>query len=605
MISSGLFILPGIAFARTGPSVVAAYLLAGLLALAGMLCQAELVSAMPKTGGTYFFVMRSMGPAIGTVNGLTTWLSLSLKSAFALVGMAAFVHPFIPLDIRLIAIPLTSFFVVLNITGVKRAGQYQSVMVIALLLLLVYFVLRGLPAVNVHRFQPFATGGLMAVAATAGFVFISYGGLLKVAAIAEEVNQPAKTVPSAMLIALCSVSLLYVLVVFVTVGVMQPDSLAVSLTPITDAASAFLTRPGVLLVSVAAILAFVSTANAGIMAASRYPVALAQDGLLPHAFALTSKRFGTPWVSILCTGALASAALLVDLSFLVKAASSVLILSFLFSCLCVIIMREGHVQNYRPQFRSPAYPWLPALGCVGYILLLFVMGKDALVVVLFLAAAGAFAWWFSGRVKETREYALLHLIERITARELTEHLLETELKEIVRERDAIVADRFDRLVDNAAVIDMPSPATSETLFEEVAKVLAPRLGMEQGTLRALLRAREEESSTVITPGLAIPHVIVDGSNHFDLLLARNRHGITFAGANAPVNAVFVLAGSRDERNFHLRALAAIAQIVQSPDFMQRWDQARGDRALRDIVLLAKRMRQAPPRLTESKDGLAP
>ena len=114
MISSGLFILPGRAHAVAGPAVVVSYLLAGLLAVTGMLSQAELVSAMPKAGGTYFYVVRSMGPAIGTVDGLITWFSLSLKSAFALIGMAAFTAPLINLDIRVIAVSLCLIFIVIN-----------------------------------------------------------------------------------------------------------------------------------------------------------------------------------------------------------------------------------------------------------------------------------------------------------------------------------------------------------------------------------------------------------------------------------------------------------------------------------------------------------
>ena len=90
MISSGLFILPGIAHAYAGPAVVFSYFLAGLLVLPGMLSEAELVSAMPRAGGTYFYVTRSMGPAAGTVNGLITWFSMTLKSAFALCGYVCF-----------------------------------------------------------------------------------------------------------------------------------------------------------------------------------------------------------------------------------------------------------------------------------------------------------------------------------------------------------------------------------------------------------------------------------------------------------------------------------------------------------------------------------
>lgn len=91
MISSGLFILPGLAYAHTGPSVFLSYLIAGVLALPAMLSKAELTTAMPKAGGDYFFISRSMGFIIGTISGIASWFSLSLKSVFALFGMSAYI----------------------------------------------------------------------------------------------------------------------------------------------------------------------------------------------------------------------------------------------------------------------------------------------------------------------------------------------------------------------------------------------------------------------------------------------------------------------------------------------------------------------------------
>jgi amino acid transporter len=90
MIGSGLFILPGMAYAKAGPAVIAAYPLAGLLLLAGMFSIAEMITAMPRAGGDIFTIMRTMGPAIGTVVGLLSWFSLSMKAAFDLVGIAIF-----------------------------------------------------------------------------------------------------------------------------------------------------------------------------------------------------------------------------------------------------------------------------------------------------------------------------------------------------------------------------------------------------------------------------------------------------------------------------------------------------------------------------------
>ncbi len=90
MISSGLFVLPGIAFAKAGPAMILAYLLAGVLVVPAMFSKAELATAMPKAGGSYFYIERSMGALPGTMAGLANWFSLALKSAFALVGIGAF-----------------------------------------------------------------------------------------------------------------------------------------------------------------------------------------------------------------------------------------------------------------------------------------------------------------------------------------------------------------------------------------------------------------------------------------------------------------------------------------------------------------------------------
>ena len=108
MISSGLFILPGIAYAKTGSSVVISYLIASIIIIPTLFSKAELATAMPKCGGDYFFIDRSMGPMIGTIGGLASWFALSSKTAFALVGIGAFVQLFnvglSDFNIKLIAI---------------------------------------------------------------------------------------------------------------------------------------------------------------------------------------------------------------------------------------------------------------------------------------------------------------------------------------------------------------------------------------------------------------------------------------------------------------------------------------------------------------------
>ncbi len=587
MISSGLFILPGMAYARAGPSVFLSYFFAGLLAVAGMLSQAELISAMPRAGGDYFYVTRTLGPAAGTVSGLLTWASLSFKSAFALIGMATFLELIVPINMHVAAIALTAVFVALNILGAKEASLIQKILVVSMLGLLLLYIFEGIQDVRVTNFEPFAFDGLKGIISTAGMVFISYGGLLKVASVAEEVKNPGKNIPLGMFISFFVVVSLYFLVILTTVGVLG-DKLANSLTPITDGAAVVLGSLGQKLIGVAAVLAFVSTANAGIMAAARYPFALSRDGLLPTVIGRLN-RFGVPFVSVLLTGALILGSLLMPLKPFVKAASSVLILSYAFACLSLLIMRFSGITNYRPQFRAPLFPYIQIIGLAGYLTMVIEMGLESILITIGIGALGlVFYMKYGGKHK--REFALLHLIARITDKKIAVRTLENELMEIIIERDEIVEDRFDRLVKKSKILDIKGKISKLELFRRVAAEMALESGLDFDELFRMLEKREKESSTAITPFIAIPHVVIDGEKKFSMVVVRALNGVYFSETAPEVKAIFFLVGTRDERQFHLQALAAIAQIVGNPNFEDIWLNARDVEDLRDILLLSRRVR---------------
>jgi APA family basic amino acid/polyamine antiporter len=590
MISSGLFILPGLAFAKAGPAVIISYLLAGILSLAGMLSIAEMTTAMPKAGGDCFTIMRSMGPAVGTVAGLLSWFSLAMKSAFALIGMSLFAILMINIDIHVLAMAFCMFFIIINLVGIKEAGRTQVVLVVGLFALMCVYIVTGFPHLQAQRFIPFAPKGFGAVLSAAGFVFVSYAGLLKIASIAEEVQNPKRNIPLGMIISLFVVSIFYALMVFVTTGVLDAAELSRSMTPISNGAFVVMGRFGSIALGIAAILAFLSTANAGIMTAARSLVPLSRDNLLPGFIGKINDRFHTPHYALVITGLFIVVSLFLKLDILVEAASVVLILTTMLSCVSLIILRESRLQNYQPSFRVPLYPYLQVASIFGLGLLIFEMGHEALFISAVLILGGLSIYWFFARIRANREYALLHLVERITAKELTTYSLESELREIIRERDDIVKDKFDHIIEQAQILDIGERITADELFKLAAKTLAERLNVEEPYLFHKLIQREKESSTVLMPGLAIPHIITEGYHEFEILMVRCKPGITFSPETQDVHAVFILVGTKDERNFHLRALAAIAQIVQDTDFEKKWLAAKSKEALRDLILLGKRSR---------------
>jgi len=600
MISSGLFVLPAIAYAKAGSAVVLSYLLASILMLPSVFSQAELATAMPKAGGTYFFVERSLGSIWGLFGGLAGWFSLALKSAFAIVGMALLVEVVVPmlLPVELspwclkgIAVICCAVFTAMNVVSVRHTGRFQLLLVVMLLGILTLFAFLGAGSVRISRYEGFRDAGLPTVLSTAGLVFISFAGLTKVASVAEEVKRPGRNLPLGMILAWLVVTVLYLAVVIVTIGVVDGSELATSYLPISLAADTFMGTAGFLILALAAIAAFVTTANGGILAASRAPMAMSRDRLLPPFLSRISPHFKTPHRSILLTGAfMVAAILLLDIEKLVKTASTLQLILFILVNISVIMMRESKIQSYRPRFKSPLYPYAHIFAIVSYSILIVDMGKIPLLISAGFVSLSVAWFWLYVHKRAGRASAAMHVVERVTDRELKTVTLESELRDILLERDEIIEDRFDRLIRECEILDVRGQKSADDVFREVSTILARRLGTDEATLFEKFLLREAEGGTVIQPGFAIPHIVVEGESKFDVLLVRALDGIDFPHNPDPVRIMFVLAGSRDERNYHLRALMAIAQIAQEGDFEKRWLGARDTEAIRNLILLSTRKR---------------
>ena len=604
MISSGLFVLPAIVYRIGGPSIVASYMLASLLILPSVFAKAELATAMPRAGGTYFYVKRSIGGLWGLFCGLSDWFSLAMKSAFAVMGIALFSKMFcqyafeITLSdstLKIIAAACCLFFGGMNWVSVKSTTRFQNLLVLYMLVVLSVFIVMGISSVHPVRFHPFvspeASHGKWTILALTGAVFVSFGGLTKVTTIAEEVRQPGKQLPTGMLLAWAVVSLFYIAVVFVTIGVLDSEALAASDAPISTAAGVFMGTTGVVLLTLAALAAFVTTANGGILAASRSPMAMSRDHLLPAGLAQVSKRFGTPGHSILITcGLMILSIVFLELELLVKTASALLLLMFLMDNVSVILMRQSKIQTYRPKFKVPFYPYLPIATIVVYLVLLLKMGRVPLCISGGFLITSAVWYKLYAAKRVMQDSAVMRVVQQVTDREITSPTLENELRDILFERDNIIADRFDHLLHDCTIFDLKGKKPAQEVFEQAAAVFSEKLEIDQKTLVEKIGQREAEGSTVLETGLAIPHIVIEGEKKFQILPVRAADGIDFPHAKDPVKTVFFLAGTKDERNYHLRALMAIAQIVQEKDFYGRWFAARDTAALRNLLLLSKRKR---------------
>jgi len=432
MIGSGIFILPALALEIAGPAVIFAYALAGVLVIPAALSKSEMATAMPEAGGTYIYIERGMGPLLGTIAGVGTWFSLSFKGALALVGGVPYLLLLVDLPLKPVALGLAAVLILVNLLGAKQTGRLQVVIVVVMLAALGWFAAGSAPSVQSANYADFFADGLGGLFAATGLVFVSYAGVTKVASVAEEVEDPGKNIPLGILGSLAFTTVLYVAIVAVLVGVTDPGTVAGSQTPMADAADAVLGWGGWIAVILAAMLALVSTANAGILSSSRYPFAMSRDKLAPPSLATVSDRFGTPATSITVTGVV----LLLLIAFvpileIAKLASAFQIMVFALINVAVVAFREGSVE-YEPEFTSPLYPWMQIFGTVAGLLLLTQMGPIAYGGSIVIVLASGLWYAFYVRPRVNREGAATDAIRRQVGRDaLTD--VEAEIDEDTHE----------------------------------------------------------------------------------------------------------------------------------------------------------------------------
>lgn len=420
MLGGEIFLLPAVAAAMTGASLWLAYLLAALLVIPAALTKAELSTAIPSAGGSYLFVERAMGPMAGTIAGLGLWLSLLLKSAFALAVLGSYLALVVDIPTAPVAMGLLVGVMALNVVGVRKVGKVQTWVVGACLLVLVALVAIG--ALQIDRLHllharagdpPWLAGGFSGLMAAVGLVFISYAGVTKIAAIAEEVRDEARNIPLGILISLLIIAGIYTVVAWVLAGIFSPTELAGDTTPLASLAREIIGTAGVPLVVATAFAALVSMANAGLLAASRFPFAMARDHLAPEVLHRVHQRYMTPhWAIVLTGGAMASIVLLFDVVRIAKLASAFMIAAFVTVNVALILFHESKTQWYEPRFRAPLYPLTQIVGIVTGLAILVAMGTVALVGLSVISALGVVLYLLYGRKRSSRLGILRQILWR-------------------------------------------------------------------------------------------------------------------------------------------------------------------------------------------------
>jgi amino acid transporter/mannitol/fructose-specific phosphotransferase system IIA component (Ntr-type) len=585
MFSSGFFLLPGLAAQHTGPSVILAYFLAGLLIMPAMFSVAEISTALPRSGGAYFFLDRSLGPMMGTIGGIGTYIALLLKTAFALVGIGAYGSIFWDIPIKQTAVAFAVLFAILNIFGARKSSGIQRVFVIGLLVVLGAFIVDGFwnifsgthPSIGFNKgdYDPFFTGGFSGLIFTTGFVFVSYLGLTQIASVAEEIKNPERNIPLGMALSLLVTGLIYVLGVFVMVAVIGNEALSEDLSPAATAVEQLFVwlppKTGLYIIVIAALFAFASTGNAGMLATSRYPLAMGRDKLFSKKFSKIS-RWGTPVPAILLTAGLIVLFIIVlTEEGIVKLASTFQLFIFMTINFSVIVFRNSKIASYDPGYHSPLYPWMQIFGIISSLALMFYMGWEALVFTL-VTIILAYLWYiFFVRSKVKREGAIFHWFALLGKHQHDE--LENEFMMILREKGLRQDDPFNQTIVRSK-IHVVDRAVFEDLVQDVANAIALELGVDGNSL-----SEEFLKTTPIDPALVIPEVSLLYAKSPDIDHPALHIVLCEEGVEKPVEKHGVFSKERikiffflvnDENNpkQQLRMLSSIINIAERDHFIK-------------------------------------
>ena len=411
-IGTGIFIVLTQAVPVAGPAVILSFVFAGVVAGLTAICYAELASAVPVSGSSYSYAYATLGEGVAIVVAACLLLEYGVAAAAVAVGWSEYLNRLfdswfgfeLPEAIsnapeqggvfNLPAVVLIGLCTLLLIRGASESARVNTVMVLIKLAVLALFVVLGLQgwnSDNLSEFTPFGTSG---ITSAAGIIFFSYIGLDAVSTAGEEVKNPRRTMPWAIIIALITVTSMYLAVAIVAVAA-QPtaefEGQEAGLSAILEKVTGSNTPADIL--AAGAVISIFSVTLVSIYGQTRILFAMGRDGMIPPLFHRINPRTLTPVPATLIAAVVISLlAGLLPIEFLAEMTSIGTLVAFTIVSAGVMILRRT-APDLRRGFKVPGYPVTPILAIIGCIWII----QDLRVVTLYVFvgwSAVALTWYF-------------------------------------------------------------------------------------------------------------------------------------------------------------------------------------------------------------------
>ena len=419
MIGAGIFVFPGLAAGRAGPAAAVSFAIGAVIALLVALPTSELATAMPESGGGYYFISRGLGTLPGAIVGIGLTFGLMFASAFYLVGLGEYAAAILveanivptttitigPVNVVLLIGSIVGILLtVLSIFGTENTESLQNAVVGFLLAILIVFLsvsvldllgVRGASRVPAEL----APKGYAPILTTAALVFTSFLGFAQIATVAEDIVEPDRNLPLSMVGSVLLVGVLYIVTLLIAGSTFEPAVIGeMGETAIVELAREYLGFGGVVVILIGGLLATISSANASILSASRALYGLSSDALVPESAARVNRKYGTPHFALSFVGGVT--VLLVATGrteVLAEVASFLHLIMYGLICVALIVIRRRDPAWYDPAFECPGYPAVPVVGGIASFALIVFMQPLSQILGVLLSAVAVIWYLFYAR----------------------------------------------------------------------------------------------------------------------------------------------------------------------------------------------------------------
>ncbi len=361
IIGAGIFVVTGVAAGVSGASFIVGLMIAGLIASFNGLSSAQLAAVYPQSGGTYEYGYQLLNPSFGFSAGWMFIISKLSAAGIVAIGFGSYFHQLVPAFTPLTySIAAVVILTVANLVGIKKAGTVNQIIVLVTLLSLLYFIVGGIGSVKASNFTPFAPFGIMGIAESTAILFFAFTGYARIATLAEEVVEPKKTIPRAVIITITSAIVLYAAVSVVATGAIGAEGMSQSKSPLQVASEAMSAPAISVIITIGASTAMLGVLLSQILGISRMLLAMGRRNDLPHLFEKIHSKTSVPHIGILFTSVVILAiTTLGTFDFVVRAATFTILLYY--SITNIAAIRQPNQQ----QLYSKAVPYLGLVGCIA------------------------------------------------------------------------------------------------------------------------------------------------------------------------------------------------------------------------------------------------